>query len=97
MNNELPDDIGLLKAMLRTQQSRLRQYACQVAGYEQKIERLKAQLDRLRRMLFGQSSEKKRHKLENQIRQAETTVGTGKPAEHSQKSSGRCIVSHRFT
>ena len=40
MNNELPDDIELLKA-------------------------------RLRRMLFGQSSEKKRHKLENQIRQAE--------------------------
>ncbi|KDT07778.1 transposase IS66 family protein [Escherichia coli 2-011-08_S1_C3] len=71
MNNELPDDIELLKAMLRTQQSRLRQYACQVAGYEQEIERLKAQLDRLRRMLFGQSSEKKRHKLENQIRQAE--------------------------
>ncbi|MEB5813997.1 hypothetical protein MXE68_26570, partial [Escherichia coli] len=29
MNNELPDDIELLKAMLRTQQSRLRQYACQ--------------------------------------------------------------------
>ncbi|EIQ26430.1 putative transposase [Shigella flexneri K-404] len=58
MNNELPDDIELLKAMLRKQQSRLRQYACQVAGYEQEIERLKAQLDRLRRMLFGQSSEK---------------------------------------
>ncbi|EGK16411.1 putative transposase [Shigella flexneri VA-6] len=71
MNNELPDDIELLKAMLRKQQSRFRQYACQVAGYEQEIERLKAQLDRLRRMLFGQSSEKKRHKLENQIRQAE--------------------------
>ncbi|RIF74419.1 IS66 family transposase, partial [Shigella boydii] len=48
--NELPDDIELLKAMLRKQQSRLRQYACQVAGYEQEIERLKAQLDRLRRM-----------------------------------------------
>ena len=47
MNNELPDDIELLKAMLRRQQSRLRQYACQVAGYEQEIERLKAQLDRL--------------------------------------------------
>ncbi|EGB64404.1 ISSfl3 OrfC [Escherichia coli TA008] len=71
MNNELPDDIELLKAMLRKQQSRLRQYTCQVAGYEQEIERLKAQLDRLRRMLFCQSSEKKRHKLENQIRQAE--------------------------
>ncbi|WP_405000534.1 hypothetical protein, partial [Escherichia coli] len=26
MNNELPDDIELLKAMLRKQQSRLRQY-----------------------------------------------------------------------
>ncbi len=64
MNNELPDDIELLKAMLRKQQSRLRQYTCQVAGYEQEIERLKAQLDRLRRMLFCQSSEKKRHKLE---------------------------------
>ncbi len=72
MNSELPDDIEQLKAMLRKQQSRLRQYACQVAGYEQEIERLKAQLDRLRRMLFGQSSEKKRHKLENQIRLSRT-------------------------
>ncbi|MGJ3449053.1 IS66 family transposase zinc-finger binding domain-containing protein, partial [Enterobacter sp. PTB] len=33
--------------------------------------RLKAQLDKLRRMLFGQSSEKSRNKLENKIRQAE--------------------------
>ncbi|ENZ9958603.1 IS66 family transposase [Salmonella enterica] len=71
MKTELPDDIEQLKAMLRKQQARLRQYAGQVAGYELEIERLKAQLDRLRRMLFGQSSEKKRHKLENQIRQAE--------------------------
>ncbi|PWF31536.1 IS66 family transposase, partial [Shigella flexneri] len=74
MNNELPDDIELLKAMLRKQQSRLRQYACQVAGYEQEIVRLKAQLDRLRRMLVGQSSERKRHKLENLFRQAEKGV-----------------------
>jgi transposase len=42
-----------------------------VAGYEQEINRLKAQLDKLRRMLFGQSSEKSRNKLENKIRQAE--------------------------
>ncbi|WP_252997104.1 transposase [Shigella flexneri] len=97
MNNELPDDIELLKAMLRKQQSRLRQYACQVAGYEQEIERLKAQLDRLRRMLFGQSSEKSVISLKIRSDRQKTTVGTGKPAEHSQKSSGRCIVSHRFT
>ncbi|SRH42003.1 ISSfl4 ORF3 [Shigella flexneri 2a] len=44
MNNELPDDIELLKAMLRKQQSRLRQYACQVAGYEQEIERSRLSL-----------------------------------------------------
>ncbi|MGE0968573.1 IS66 family transposase (plasmid) [Klebsiella sp. WOUb02] len=78
MKNELPDDIDQLKAMLRKQramlndqQTRLRQYAGQVAGYEQEINRLKAQLDKLRRMLFGQSSEKSRNKLENKIRQAE--------------------------
>lgn len=71
MKNELPDDIDQLKAMLRKQQARLRQYAGQVAGYEQEIERLKAQLDKLRRMLFGQSSEKNRNKMENKIRQAE--------------------------
>ena len=47
MNSELPDDIEQLKAMLRKQQSQLRQYACQVVGYEQEIERLKAQVDRL--------------------------------------------------
>lgn len=78
MKNKLPDDIDQLKAMLRKQrtmlndqQTRLRQYAGQVAGYEQEINRLKAQLDKLRRMLFGQSSEKSRNKLENKIRQAE--------------------------
>ncbi|HDR2836424.1 TPA: IS66 family transposase [Enterobacter mori] len=78
MENELPDDIDQLKAMLRKQrtmlndqQTRLRQYAGQLAGYELEINRLKAQLDKLRRMLFGQSSEKSRNKLENKIRQAE--------------------------
>ncbi len=44
--------------MLRKQQSRLRQYACQVAGYEQEIERLKAQLDRLRRICSARFREK---------------------------------------
>lgn len=61
MNSELPDYIDYieqLKAMLRKQQNRLCQYSCQVAGYEQEIERLKVQPDRLCRMLFGQSSEK---------------------------------------
>lgn len=85
MDDTLPDDIEQLKVMLREQQavlqqqhatmkiqqSRLRQYAGQVAGYELEINRLKAQLDKLRRMLFGQSSEKSRNKLENKIRQAE--------------------------
>lgn len=71
MKNELPDDIDLLKAILRKQQTLLRQYAGQVAGYEQEINRLKAQLDKLRRMLFGQRSEKSRNKLENKILQAE--------------------------
>lgn len=42
-----------------------------VAGYEQEIERLKAQLDKLRRILFGQSSEKQRNRLEKKIREAE--------------------------
>lgn len=46
-------------------------YAGHVAGYEQEISRLKAQLDKLRRMLFGQRSEKNRHKLEKKISQAE--------------------------
>lgn len=47
----------------------------QVAGYEREIERLKAQLDKLKRMLFGQSSEKQRNKLEKQIREAEKRLG----------------------
>ena len=71
MKNELPDDIDQLKVMLRKQQTLLRQYAGQVAGYELEINRLKAQLDKLRRMLFGQSSEKSFNKLENKILQAE--------------------------
>ncbi|WP_074012712.1 IS66 family transposase, partial [Candidatus Sodalis sp. SoCistrobi] len=82
MKTELPDDIDLLKGMLaqhqmmlKRQQVQLRTYAGLVAGYEREIERLKAQLDKLKRMLFGQSSEKLRNKLEKKIREAEKRLG----------------------
>lgn len=64
MNTPLPDDIDALKALLREQQA-LSQH------FEREIERLKAQIVKLRRMLFGQSSEKQRDKTERQLRQAE--------------------------
>lgn len=94
-NNPLPNDIDQLKALLCQQQAamkklqaRLRQYAGQVAGYEQEIERLKAQLDKLRRMLFGQSSEKSRNKLENKIRQAEKRLAE---LENRLAAAKRCL------
>lgn len=71
----LPDDVELLKAMLRKQHGQLRRYEDQLAGYEREIERLKAQLDRLRRQLFGQSSEKLRNRLEKKIRETEKRLG----------------------
>lgn len=104
-NIPLPDNIDQLKALLRQQQvaveqlnvtmkkqqARLRQYAGQVADYEQEIERLKAQLDKLRRMLFGQSSEKSRNKLENKIRQAEPPVAVA-PQDRPARRSRRQIL-----
>ncbi|HGX0150672.1 TPA: hypothetical protein ACNRWI_003391 [Escherichia coli] len=101
-NIPLPDNIDQLKALLRQQQvaveqlnvtmkkqqARLRQYAGQVADYEQEIERLKAQLDKLRRMLFGQSSEKSRNKLENKIRQAEKRLAE---LENRLAAAKRCL------
>lgn len=102
MDDTLPDDIEQLKALLREQQaalqqqhttmkkqqSRLRQYAGQVAGYELEINRLKAQLDKLRRMLFGQSSEKSRNKLENKILQAEKRMAE---LESRLKAAKNCL------
>ncbi|EFB6678769.1 IS66 family transposase, partial [Escherichia coli] len=73
---------------MKKQQARLRQYAGQVADYEQEIERLKAQLDKLRRMLFGQSSEKSRNKLENKIRQAEKRLAE---LENRLAAAKRCL------
>lgn len=64
MNTPLPDDIEALKALLREQQAVSQRF-------EREIEKLKAQIDKLRRMLFGQSSEKQRLKTERQLRQAE--------------------------
>lgn len=52
------------------------------------IGRLKAQLDKLRRMLFGQSSEKSRNKLENKILQAEKRLAE---LESRLKAAKNCL------
>lgn len=71
MKSELPDNIKQLKALalqqqllLKQLQAQVRRYEGQVAGYEREIEHLKSHMDKLKRMLFGQSSETLRNKLE---------------------------------
>lgn len=60
MNGELPDDIAQLKALLREQRALKRNLSILVASYRREIDKQKAHIDKLQRMLFGSWSEKTR-------------------------------------
>ena len=58
MNSPLPDDIDELKRLLAEQETLNRALLEKVADREREIDKLQAQLDKLRRMNFGSRSEK---------------------------------------
>ncbi|SUY92917.1 Transposase and inactivated derivatives [Buttiauxella agrestis] len=58
MNSPLPDDIDELKRLLAEQEALNRVLLEKLADREREIDKLQAQLDKLRRMNFGSRSEK---------------------------------------
>ena len=58
MNDDLPDDIDLLKALLRKQRAQNQQLSALVASYRVETDKLKAHINKLQRMVFGSRSEK---------------------------------------
>jgi len=74
---DLPDDVNALQAMVLAQRASLAEQSGEIerllrdmAERELKIERLKAQIDKLRRMHFGRKSEQ----LDRQIARLETEL-----------------------
>lgn len=74
MNTTLPDDIGQLKALILAQQAVIKRLSGEITGYGREIATLTAQIAKLQRMLFGQSSEKNREKIEKKIAKAEKRI-----------------------
>ncbi|HFW5393681.1 TPA: IS66 family transposase [Salmonella enterica subsp. enterica serovar Waycross] len=74
MNTTLPDDIEQLKALILAQQAVIERLSGEITGYGREISTLTAQIAKLQRMLFGQSSEKNREKIEKKIAQAEKRI-----------------------
>ncbi|AIA48130.1 hypothetical protein L085_13485 [Serratia sp. FS14] len=60
MNNELPDDVAQLKALLVAQQAVIVRLSGEITGYAREIDSLRALVTKLQRMLFGRSSEENR-------------------------------------
>src|ERR1700692_801914 len=56
--SELPDDIDALKAMLLEARASISQMQQDMAERDLEIEKLKAQIDKFKRMQFGSKSEK---------------------------------------
>ena len=63
MNTMLPDDIDQLKALILTKQTVIVRLSGEITGYGREIASLTVQIAKLQRMLFGQTSEKKREKI----------------------------------
>ena len=58
MNDNLPDDIALLKQRMAEQQAQILALEAKLASRELEVDYLQAQLDKLRLMNFGSRSEK---------------------------------------
>ncbi|WP_133523182.1 IS66 family transposase [Buttiauxella sp. JUb87] len=71
MNDELPDDINLLKSLLREQRAQNQHLSGLVTSYRLDIDKLKAHIDKLQRMVFGSRSEKTRDKATKLLRKVE--------------------------
>lgn len=70
MDNQLPDDIEQLKALLREQRAQNQRLSGLVTSYRHEIDKLKAHIAKLQRMVFGSRSEKSRDKAARLLNKA---------------------------
>src|SRR5712692_10244801 len=64
-DGDLPDDIDALKALLAEARASISKMQQDMAERDLEIERLKAQIDKLKRMQFGRKSEQLETRLED--------------------------------
>lgn len=71
MDNQFPDDIEQLKALLVAQRVLIQRLSGEITGYGREIDALQWLVAKLQRMLFGRSSDKNLEKIEKKIAQVE--------------------------
>ena len=69
--DSLPDDIELLKQLVRTREAELARVRAEASGAEALITHLRLTIAKMRRELFGQRSERKAHLLDQMELQLE--------------------------
>ena len=86
----LPTTVAELQALVLEQQTSITNMVREIAARDDEIERLKAQIDKLRRMYFGSKSEKLARqidKLEAQLEDLTAGQGAAETREHRDKTS----------
>jgi transposase/uncharacterized small protein (DUF1192 family) len=86
----LPTTVAELQALVLEQQASIENMVREIAARDDEIERLKAQIDKLRRMYFGSKSEKLARqidKLEAQLEDLTAGQGAAETRGHRDKTS----------
>lgn len=86
----LPTTVAELQALVLKQQASIENMVREIAARDDEIERLKAQIDKLRRMYFGSKSEKLARqidKLEAQLEDLTAGQGATETRGHRYKTS----------
>ena len=88
----LPDTVAELRAMVLAQQASIAKMVEELAARDDEIERLKAQIDKLRRMHFGRKSEQLAKQIDKLEAQLEDLTGGRVIADHWQLALGLTII-----
>ena len=98
--DSLPDDIELLKQLVRTREAELARARAEASGAEALITHLRLTIAKMRRELFGQRSERKAHLLDQMELQLEeleaTATEDGLAAEKAAAAVGETMPVHGF-
>jgi transposase/uncharacterized small protein (DUF1192 family) len=92
----LPATVAELQALVLEQQASLANMVREIAARDDEIERLKAQIDKLRRMYFGSKSEKLARQIDKLEAQLEDlTAGQGAAEARGQRDKASKVPSNR--
>src|SRR5438105_5406211 len=84
----LPDTVAELHAMVLAQQASIAKMREDLVARDDEIERLKAQIDKLRRMYFGRKSEQLAKQIDRLEAQLEDLTGGRGAAEAANQRNG---------